>query len=85
MDVYFLELFDVIFSFGRFFGLIIGLFLCSVGGYIVLSIVVVNFDLVLGLVLLNVLGQFESLSLNEKLGDEIFEKEVVEMEELVLS
>ncbi|XP_024369572.1 uncharacterized protein [Physcomitrium patens] len=57
----------------------------SVGGYTVLSTAAANPDLVSGLVLLNASGQFESSSPNEKLGDETPEKEVVEMEESVLS
>lgn len=85
MDAYSLELFDVISSSGRFSGLTTGLSLCSVGGYTVLSTAAANPDLVSGLVLLNASGQFESSSPNEKLGDETPEKEVVEMEESVLS
>lgn len=55
----------------------------SVGGFTVLSTAAAYPDLVSGLVLLNASGQFESSE--EKLGDETPEKDVVEMEESILS
>lgn len=57
--------------------------MCSVGGFTVLSTAAAYPDLVSGLVLLNASGQFESSE--EKLGDETPEKDVVEMEESILS
>ena len=59
--------------------------MCSVGGFTVLNTAATNPDLVSGLVLLNASGQFESSAPEEKLGDETPEKDVVEMEESILS
>ena len=56
---------------------------CSIGGYTVLSAAAAYPDLVSGLVLLNASGQFESS--NQKLGEETPEKDVVELEESLLS
>lgn len=58
---------------------------CSVGGFTVLSTAAAYPDLVSGLVLLNASGQFESSSPEAKLGEETPEKDVVEMEESILS
>lgn len=58
---------------------------CNIGGYTVLSIAAANPDLVSGVVWVNASGQFESSAPEAKLGDETLEKDVVELEESVLS